>query len=94
MVLVGTAPSSDAIRDHLRKPVSGSRRTSGTTGCGAELGGGVRVLDREAHMQRGTVERRVNRLEQWRGIAIRYERTVALHLAGLRFVSVFLWSAR
>ncbi|CAM5330944.1 hypothetical protein SGRIM128S_02215 [Streptomyces griseomycini] len=33
------------------------------------------AFDREAHKQRNTVERCINRLRQWRGIATRYEKT-------------------
>ncbi|THC45181.1 hypothetical protein E7X58_31910 [Streptomyces sp. A1499] len=44
------------------------------------------AFDRETCKQRkrNTVERRLNRLKQWRGIATRYEKTATIHLAGLR----------
>ncbi|KAB2593396.1 transposase [Streptomyces arboris] len=43
---------------------------------------------------RDTVERSIYRLEQWRGIATRYEKTVTTYLAGLHIAGIFLWSAR
>lgn len=51
-------------------------------------GGRPPAFDREAYKQRNTVERCVNRLEQWRGLATRYEKTAAIHLAGLRIVGI------
>ncbi|GHA18991.1 hypothetical protein GCM10010303_31560 [Streptomyces purpurascens] len=43
---------------------------------------------------RNAVERGINGLKQWRGIATRYEKTATTYLAGLQMVGVFLWSAR
>lgn len=40
------------------------------------------------------VERCINRLKQWRGIATRYEMTATITLAGLHIAGVFPWSAR
>lgn len=51
-------------------------------------------FDREADKQRNTVERCINRLKQWRGIATRYEKTATVYLAGLHVAGIFLWSAR
>ncbi|CAG6398652.1 transposase [Actinacidiphila cocklensis] len=52
------------------------------------------AFDREAYKQRNTVERCINRLKQWRGIATRYEKTATIYLAGLHIAGIFLWSAR
>ncbi|MFJ2264173.1 hypothetical protein ACIOKD_38825 [Streptomyces sp. NPDC087844] len=52
------------------------------------------AFDREARKQRDTVERCLNRLKQWRGIATRYEQTATVYLAGLRIAGIFLRSAR
>lgn len=57
-------------------------------------GGRPPTFDREAYKQRNTVERCINRLKQWRGIATRYEKTATIYLAGLHIADVFLWSAR
>ncbi len=40
-------------------------------------GGRPPAFDREAYKQRNTVERCINRLKQWHGIATRYEKTAA-----------------
>ncbi|WP_425573453.1 hypothetical protein [Streptomyces albidochromogenes] len=42
----------------------------------------------------GTVERCINRLKQWRGIATRYEKTATIYLAGLHVAGILPWSAR
>lgn len=52
------------------------------------------IFDRETYKQRNTVERCINRLKQWRGIATRYEKTATICLAGLHIAGIFLWSAR
>ncbi|KUN18525.1 transposase [Streptomyces corchorusii] len=52
------------------------------------------AFDREACKQRHTVERCINRLKQWRGIAARYEKTATICLAGLHLAGIFLRSAR
>ncbi|KPI08247.1 hypothetical protein OK006_5633 [Actinobacteria bacterium OK006] len=57
-------------------------------------GGRPPAFDREAHKQRNTVERCVNRLKRWRGIATRYEKTETIYLAGLHVAGIFLWPAR
>ncbi|GAB3109715.1 transposase [Streptomyces calidiresistens] len=62
--------------------------TGGTAAAGAA------AFDREAYQQRNTVERRINRLEQWRGIATGHEKTATIHRAGLHIAGIFLRSAR
>ncbi|AUY53285.1 hypothetical protein EH183_35310 [Streptomyces sp. CB01881] len=56
-------------------------------------GGRAPAFDRETCKQRNTVERRIHRPKRWHGIAIRYEKTATVHLAGLHIAAVFLWSA-
>ncbi|MBQ0954166.1 hypothetical protein E6R61_03580 [Streptomyces sp. LRa12] len=58
------------------------------------MGGRPPAFDREAYKQHNTVERCINRLKQWRGIATRYEKTATVHLAGLHIAGIFFWSAR
>lgn len=95
VVLADKAYSARAIRDHLSKrgiraviPVpadqQGHRLRRGS------VGGRLR----EAYKQRNTVERCINRLKQWRGIATRYEKTATVYRAGLLIAGIFLWSAR
>lgn len=76
VVLADKAYSSRAIREHLRRrgiraviPVPadqrGHRRQRGSRGRRPP------AFDRETYKQRNTVERCINRLKQWRGIATR-----------------------
>ncbi|MFF0561990.1 IS5 family transposase [Streptomyces sp. NPDC004266] len=99
VLLADKAYSSRAIREHLRKrgiqaviPVpadqQGHRLRRGSQG------GRPPAFDREAYKQRNTVERCINRLKQWRGIATRYEKTATIYLAGLHIAGIFLWSDR
>ncbi|MFF3128054.1 IS5 family transposase [Streptomyces sp. NPDC057908] len=98
-VLADKAYSSRAIREHLRRrgiraviPVPADQR--GHRLRRGSRGGRPPAFDRETYKQRNTVERCINRLKQWRGIATRYEKTAAIYLAGLHVASIFLWSAR
>ncbi|WP_328558426.1 IS5 family transposase [Streptomyces sp. NBC_00358] len=99
VVLADRAYSSRAIRDHLRKrgirtviPVPADQR--GHRLRRGSRGGRPPAFDREIYKQRNTVERCINRLKQWRGIATRYEKTATVYLAGLHIAGIFLWSAR
>ncbi|MFG2205602.1 IS5 family transposase [Streptomyces sp. NPDC048638] len=99
VVLADKAYSSRAIREHLRKrgiraviPVPADQR--GHRLRRGSQGDRPPAFDREAYKQRNTVERCINRLKQWRGIAARYEKTATIYLAGLHIAGIFLWSAR
>lgn len=98
VVLADKAYSSRAIRDHLRRrgiraviPVPADQR--GHRLRRGRRGGRPPAFDRETYKQRNTVERCINRLKQWRGIATRYEKTATTYLAGLHIAGIFLWSA-
>ncbi len=99
VVLADKAYSSRAIRSRLRRrgiravipqpsDQAANRRRRG------RLGGRPPAFDREAYKQRNTVERCINRLKQWRGLATRYDKTATIYLAGLHIAAIFLWSAR
>ncbi|AIR96089.1 hypothetical protein SGLAU_00305 [Streptomyces glaucescens] len=84
MVLADKAYSSRAIREHLRKrgiravtPVPADQRSHRLRR--GSLGGRSPAFDRETYKQRNTVERCINRLKQWRGIATRYEKTATIY---------------
>ncbi|GAA4936819.1 hypothetical protein GCM10023237_69070 [Streptomyces coeruleoprunus] len=55
-----------------------------------QAGGRPPAFDQEAYKQRNTVERCINRLKQWRGIATRYEKTATIYLSGLHFAAIFI----
>jgi transposase len=93
-ILADKAYSSHAIREHLRKrgiraviPVPADQR--GHRLRRGNRGGRPPTLDREAYKQRNTVERCINRLEQWRAIATRYEKTATIYPAGLHIAGIF-----
>ncbi|WP_425357057.1 IS5 family transposase [Streptomyces inhibens] len=99
VVLADKAYSSRAIREHLRRrgiraviPVPADQR--GHRLRRGSHGGRPPAFDRDAYKQRNTVERCINRLKQWRGIATRYEKTATIYLAGLHIAAIFLWSTR
>lgn len=99
MVLADKAYSSRAIRVHLRKrgiraviPVPADQQAHRQRR--GSHGGRPPAFDRGAYKQRNTVERCIDRLKQWRGIATRYEKTATMYLAGLHIAGIFLWSAR
>ncbi|MFD9766875.1 IS5 family transposase [[Kitasatospora] papulosa] len=99
VVLADKAYSSRAIREHLRRrgirtviPVPADQR--GHRLRRGSCGGRPPAFDREAYKQRNTVERCINRLKQWRGIATRYKKTATVYLAGLHVAAILIWSAR
>lgn len=57
-------------------------------------GGRPPGFGRDAYKQRNTVERCINCLKRWRGLATRYEKTVTVYRASLLLAGIFLWSAR
>ncbi|MFE2146638.1 IS5 family transposase [Streptomyces sp. NPDC059456] len=98
-VLADKAYSSRAIRGHLRKrgiravipqpaDQAANRQRLGSRG------GRPPAFDREAYKRRNTVERCINKLKQWRGLATRYDKTATIYLAGLHLAAIFIWSAR
>ncbi|WP_419249049.1 IS5 family transposase [Streptomyces canus] len=98
VVLADKAYSSREIRDHLRKRgiravIPERADQQATRKRRGPAGGRPPAFDREADKQRNTVERCINRLKQWRGIATRYEKTATIYLAGLHIAGIFLWSA-
>ncbi|WP_436840477.1 IS5 family transposase [Streptomyces flavofungini] len=98
VVLTDKAYSSRAIREHLRRrgiraviPFPADQQAHRwRTGS---RGGRPPRFNRETHKRRNTVERCINRLKQWRGIATRYEKNATIYLAGLHIAGIFLWSA-
>ncbi|UPZ34555.1 IS5 family transposase [Streptomyces sp. LRE541] len=97
VVLADKAYSSRAIREHLRRrgiraviPAPADQRRHRLRR--GSRGGRPPVFDRETYRQRNTVERCINRLKQWRGIATRYEKTATIYLAGLYIAGIFLWA--
>ncbi|WP_399441020.1 IS5 family transposase [Streptomyces sp. WAC08241] len=98
-VLADKACSSRAIREHLRKrriravipqpadQIANRKRLGGK-------GGRPPVFDKTAYKQRNTVERCINKLKQWRGLATRYDKTATVYRAALHLAAIHIWAAR
>jgi transposase len=98
-VLADRAYSSRAIRSHLRRrgiravipqpsDQVGHRRRRG------RLGGRPPGFDAEAYKQRNTVERCINRLKQWRGLATRTDKLAIAYQAALHLAAILIWTRR
>ncbi len=98
-MLADKAYSSRAIRAHLRRrairavipqPVDqiAKRKRRG------RAGGRPPAFDRDAYKQRNTVERCINKLKQWRGLATRYDKTATVYRAALHLAAILIWTAR
>jgi hypothetical protein len=78
--------------------VSDQPREQSRSGCGAALAwflavGLIRAVGRELGWSDGAqvVERCMNRLKQWRGIATRFDKRAANYRAAVVIVSLVLW---
>ncbi len=96
--LADKAYSSRAIRTHLRR--RGIRAVIPQPADQAanhkrlgNRGGRPPAFDRAAYKQRNTVERCIDKLKQWRGLATRYDKTATIYLAALHVAAIFIWSA-
>jgi transposase len=54
-------------------------------------GGRPVTFDAELYRDRNTVERLINRLKDWRGIATRFDKTPESYLAGLELSASMIW---
>ena len=90
------AYSSRGNRDHLRKrsikavipeksDQAANRKRKGS--------GGGRPVSHDAglYKERNTVERLINKLKAWRGIATRYDKTPESYLAGVHLRASMIW---
>ena len=76
----------------------GSGRSSAPSHSGATSGaqrvarpGRPLVFDKAIYARRNVVERCINRLKQWRGLATRYEKRAFNYRAMLVLASIVLW---
>jgi transposase len=95
-VAADKAYSSRGNRAHLRKrrikavipekkDQAANRRKKGSRG------GRPVSHDAELYRERNTVERLINKLKAWRGIATRYDKTPDSYLAGLHLRASMIW---
>ncbi|WP_411577514.1 IS5 family transposase [Streptomyces sp. Je 1-4] len=98
-VLADRAYSSRAIRRHLRRRGIRSVISQPTDQIGhrqrrGRLGGRPPAFDAEAYKQRNTVERCINRLKQWRGLAMRTDKLAIAYQAALHLAAILIWARR
>jgi transposase len=95
-VAADKAYSSHANRAHLRKrnikvvipektDQAAHRKRKGS------LGGRPLSHDADLYRERNTVERLINKLKSWRGLATRYDKTPESFLAGLHLRGAIIW---
>ncbi|MGM7439874.1 hypothetical protein [Streptomyces tunisiensis] len=68
---------------------SHSRPTRSATGRG---GGRPPAFDAETYKQRNAVERCINRLKQWRGLAMRTDKLAIAYQAALHLAAILIWT--
>jgi transposase len=95
-VAADKAYSSRGNRTHLRrrniKAVIPEKRDQAASRRKKGSGGGRPVShDADLYKERNTVERLINKLKAWRGIATRYDKTPDSYLAGLHLRASMIW---
>lgn len=98
-VLADRAYSSRGIRNHLRRRGIRAVIPQPSDQVGhrlrrGRLGGRPPGLDSEAYKQRNTVERWINRLKQWRGLATRTAKLAIAYQAALHLAGILIWTRR
>ncbi|MFC8663963.1 IS5 family transposase [Streptomyces sp. NPDC057199] len=98
-VLADRAYSSRAIRSHLRR--RGIRAVIPQPSAQVRhrlrrgrTGGRPPAFDAETYKQRNAVERCINRLKQWRGLAMRTDKLAIAYKAALRLAAILIWARR
>jgi transposase len=90
------AYSSRANRAHLRKRrikavIPEKKDQAANRGKKGSRGGRPVTYDTDLYRDRNTVERAINRMKDWRGIATRYDKTPDSYLAGLHLRAATIW---
>ena len=90
------AYSSRGNRAHLRKRrikavIPEKRDQAANRKKKGSRGGRPVSHDADLYKERNTVERLINKLKAWRGIATRYDKTPASYLAGLHLRGSMIW---
>ncbi|MEV2235512.1 IS5 family transposase [Streptomyces phaeochromogenes] len=98
-ILADRVYSSRAIRTHLRRQGIRAVIPQRSDQVGhrlrrGRLGGRPPGFDSEAYKKRNTVERCINRLKQWRGLATRSDKLSIAHQAALHLAGILIWTRR
>lgn len=99
MVLADRAYSSRAIRSHLRRRQIRTVIPQPSDQNGHRLrrgrrGGRPPGFDSYAYEQHNTLERCVNHLKQWRGLATRTDKLAVAYQAALHLAAFLIWARR
>ncbi|MFF6773271.1 IS5 family transposase [Streptomyces sp. NPDC012637] len=97
VVLADRAYSSRAIRAHLwrrgiRAVIPQPADQVGHRLRRGRAGGRPPGFDTEAYKQRNAVERCINRLKQWRGLAMRTDKLAIAYQAALHIAAILIWT--
>ncbi|WP_416351726.1 IS5 family transposase [Streptomyces rochei] len=97
VVLADRAYSSRAIRGQLRRRGIRAVIPQPADQVGHRLrrgraGGRPPAFDTEAYKQRNAVERCINRLKQWRGLALRTDKLAIAYQAALHLAAILMWT--
>ncbi|WSE01413.1 IS5 family transposase [Streptomyces sp. NBC_01474] len=98
-VLADRAYSSRAIRKHLHRRGIRAVIPQPSDQLGHRLrrgraGGRPPAFDAEAYRQRNAVERCINRLKQWRGLAMRTDKLAIAYKGALHLAAILIWARR
>ncbi|WP_437043335.1 IS5 family transposase [Streptomyces sp. enrichment culture] len=98
-VLADRAYSSRAIRGQLRRRGIRAVIPQPSDQAGHRLrrgsaGGRPPAFDAEGYKQRNAVERCINRLKQWRGLALRTDKLAIAYQAALHLAAILIWARR
>ncbi|MFE9024347.1 IS5 family transposase [Streptomyces sp. NPDC007808] len=98
-VLADRAYSSRAIRAYLRRRGIRAVIPQPSDQVGhrlrrGRLGGRPPGFDTAAYKQRNSVERCINRLKQWRGLATRTDKLAIAYQAALHLAGILIWTRR
>ncbi|MDQ0946088.1 transposase [Streptomyces phaeochromogenes] len=96
-VAADKAYSSRASRSYLRKlgikaVIPEKKDQSANRKKKGRRGGRPTRHDGDRYKERNTVERLINKLKAWRGIATRYDKTPESYLAGLHLRASMIWT--
>lgn len=96
-VVADRAYSSHAIRNHLRRRGIRAVIPQPSDQIGHRLrrgraGGRPPTFDSEAYKQRNALERCINRLKQWRGLAMRTDKLAIAYQAALHLATILIWA--
>ena len=76
---------------HIKAVISEKRDQAANRKNKGSKGGRPVGHDADLYKERNTVERLINKLKAWRGIATRYDKTPESYLAGLHLRAAMIW---